>query len=170
MPFKNEAELNLFFNQEYDNILLIALRILKNTAEAEDMVQDCFIKMWNTRDTLNLSGSSSAYLKRMVRNKCIDVLRSKKDSIQFIENISDFDNIIQIENNGQEDKFTLVNNTIDNLPEKCRQIFVLSKFENMTYKEISEKLNLSQKTVENQISIALKKIRNSLKQILLPFF
>jgi RNA polymerase sigma-70 factor (ECF subfamily) len=167
MLFKNKDELAYLFNTEYDNILLVALRILNNNQEAEDVVQDCFIKLWENRGEISIDGSKSSYLKKMVRNRCIDIIRAQKESVELNEDTT----LLNEEEEPDDDasKIELVNKTINNLPEKCRQIFVLSKFEKMTYQEISKKLEISPKTVENQISIALKKIRKSFLNIIIPF-
>ena len=81
MLFKNKEELEYLFNTEYDNILLVALRILNNNQEAEDVVQDCFIKLWENRGEISIDGSKSSYLKRMVRNRCIDIIRAQKGNL-----------------------------------------------------------------------------------------
>lgn len=164
-------EFQQFFRKHYNKFVLQAIRIVKEGPKAEDLVQDCFIKLWDKRAEIAFNDSALGYLHRMVRNKCIDYLRSLKptleinsDSIQLTSSKQTSDNL------ELEELQTKIDHAIDSLPERCRQIFVLSRFEEMSYKEIAAQLDISPKTVENQISKALKQLRNKLLSILFSTF
>jgi RNA polymerase sigma-70 factor (ECF subfamily) len=119
--------------------------------------------MWVKREKLQVV-SLKAYLFQSARNAALDVLKHKKAESKYLamldqsekESMTDW-----IENAELADR---INKAIDKLPEKCRQIFILCRFEELKYAEVAERLNISVKTVEMQVSIALKKLRNDLSE------
>ncbi len=154
-----KQDLNQFFQTHYDTAVQRAVRIVGDIAQAEDIAQECMVKLWNHKDKLG-DGSVRGYFFTMIRNKSIDHLRKVKpqtvdlDSQQIAER-----NIDVLEFEELKDK---VHYLIDGLPDRCRQVFVLSRFEEMSYQEIADQLNISKKTVENQISKALNVLRKGL--------
>lgn len=163
------SDLKKIFDESYNSLVIQAIRLVKNQETAEDVVQDCFIKLWEKKDKLNISGNVNAYLAKMVRNRCLDFLKKKK--IQTSELNETYQGAI--ENNDHlemNDLQSSIDKIIDDLPEKCRQTFILSRFEELSYKEIAEQLDISKKTVEAHISKALKSLRTNLKQFLLIIF
>lgn len=129
-------------------------------------MQDCFIKLWEKKETLEISGDITAYLARMIRYKSFDFLKKKKiTTVELNETYQGFSETFdKLETKDLQVK---IDKTIDSLPEKCRQVFVLNRFEDMSYKEISKQLDVSVKTVEAHISRALKHLRGGLKQFLI---
>lgn len=129
-------------------------------------MQDCFIKLWEKKETLEISGDITAYLARMIRYKSFDFLKKKKiTTVELNETYQGVsENFDELETKDLQVK---IDKTIDSLPEKCRQVFVLNRFEDMSYKEISKQLDVSVKTVEAHISRALKHLRGGLKQFLI---
>lgn len=129
-----------------------------------EVVQDVFVSIWNKRDELTLDQNLKAYLYTATRNKSLNFLQKKKlPTVSFSPAIHDG----QVEKPADEVMETneleiALYDEIYQLPEKCRKIFLLSRQEGMSYKEIAVKLNISVKTVENQIGIALKRIRKRL--------
>jgi len=168
MLLRNETDLKAFYDSHYKTGVRNALRIVNDLAEAEDVVQDCIVKLWNKRQDLEEKDSLLPYFFRMVRNKSIDVIRRRiqRDDSTDLNLLPDS----QADALELEDLSGSIDALIDSLPEKCRQIFVLSRFEGMTYKEISHLLSIEPKTVENQISRALKVLRAGLGDQLFSFF
>ena len=167
MKINTQQDLQLFFKSHYKNGVIQANRIVPNQSEAEDIVQECLIKLWDHRESANAT-STVNYFKKMIRNKCIDFLRKKKwDTIQLEANLVGQEDHSNLEHMELEQK---INATIDRLPARCREVFMLSRFEEMSYKEIAASLNISPKTVENQISKALKILSASLTFILILLF
>lgn len=163
------SDLKQLFDASYNSLVIQAIRLVKNQETAEDIVQDCFIKLWEKKASLEISGNVTAYLAKMVRNKCLDFIKKKK--IQTSELNETYQGAIA--NNDQLEMDELqssIDKIIDALPEKCRQTFVLSRFEELSYKEIAEQLDISKKTVEAHISKALKSLRKDLNQFLLLLF
>jgi len=167
MILRNESDLKVFYDTHYKVSVRQALRIVNDLAEAEDVVQDCIVKLWDKRHDLKEKDTMLPYFFRMVRNKSIDVIRRRiqKDDGADLNLISDQSS----DDLELKDLSESIDALIDSLPEKCRQVFVLSRYENMTYKEIASQLNIAPKTVENQISRALKVLRAGLGDQLFMF-
>lgn len=161
----------------YPKLVRFSREYVGSTVDAENVVQDVFIVLWEHRDGLDELRNVNAYLFRLVKNKCIDFLRhkirvsDKHCSIQDVEekevqlklySMERFDENLLSDEVIEE----LIKKAIDSLPEKCREIFMLSRIEGMKYQEIADQLNLSTNTVSNQISIALKKLKVELKDYL----
>lgn len=167
MKIETHKDLKIFFDANYRNAVLQATRIVQNQTLAEDVVQDCLIKLWDHRAKLS-AGSIAGYFSTMVRNRCIDTLRKKKYNIVGTDDIQIA--VVDPSNMEIEELKAKIDATVDGLPERCRQVFVLSRFEKMSYKEIAAFLEISPKTVENHISKALKTLSAALACALILFF
>ena len=167
--------IDLTFQQYYRPLCLYALHYLHDVDEAEDIVQDCFVRMLETerRDAassapkLSLSNpqNQKSFLYTSVRNACVDQLRRKNPILQDVSP-SDLQGVISDEqamdsSTREAELWT----AIELLPERCREIFLMSKRDGMTYREIAEELQLSEKTVEHQISKALKILRGRKEEL-----
>ena len=161
----------------FSRLFLFAKEYVLFDEEAENIVQDIFVMLWEKKDILRVDVSLTAYLFTLVKNKCIDFLRHQMVEQMYSENVKHEYNeelnvkLFALESfdhnfSSEEDIETLLRNAIDKLPERCRLIFIKSRIEGKKYKEIAEELNLSVNTVEGQISIALKKLREELKDYL----
>lgn len=131
---------------------------------AEDLAQEVFFDLWRKRDKLNIKTSLKAYLRRAAVNKTLNYIRDKKINFEEEDKIPDLDNeqTSVIQKMSADELQVKITAAIDSLPERCRIIFSLSRYEEMTYKEIAQKLDISIKTVENQISKALSILRVAL--------
>lgn len=152
----------------YDGLCAYALNFISNQDEGEDIVQDVLINLWEKRNELEIHTSLKAYLFRSIYNKFLDVYKAKKRKDSILETIR-FSTLQAIADNDDhtfpfsENQIDALKNAIDELPEKCKQIFMLSKLQGMKYQEIADLLGVSTKTVENQIGIAFKKLRTKLR-------
>ncbi len=167
VQLKSQQDLSKFFNQHYRTAVIHATRIVKEQSIGEDLVQDCFIKFWEKRKEID-TPSLKNYFFKMVKNKSLDYLRVKRP-ITTEPAESDFHS----EDHSKmeyEELSESINNIIDSLPERCRQVFVLSRFEEMTYKEIAKTLEISTKTVEHQVSKALRILGAGVKRFSLLFW
>lgn len=158
-------EFEIEFRRLYLPLGMYALRILGDAADAEDVVEDAFMKTWQAlEDGLDVD-NFKAYIYRAVRNECIGFLRRKKDVVGA-------DHIPEV---GEEDVDTSVRDAkiweaVDKLPEKCREIFLMSKRDGMSNEEIADELSLSVQTVKNQLSKAFARMRDALSSGHKPFF
>ena len=134
---------------------------IKDTEIVEELALDIFTYVWENRKTLQIIISFKAYLFQAARNKCLNELRKKKNTVSLDQ--EDFDieetNVMTLET---EELYQLIQEAIMALPDKCKEIFQLSRSENRSNQEIATQLNISIKTVEAQITKALKRIKDFL--------
>ena len=161
-------EIDLIFQQHYRPLCLYATHYLHDIDEAEDVVQDCFVKLISRSI---MPENIKAFLYTSVRNASIDRLR-RQSPIDTEISPSDLSGTISDNNQAQESSFREAElwTAIELLPERCREIFLMSKRDGMTYREIAEELDQSEKTVEHQISKALKTLRGKKEDFLADFF
>jgi len=154
------------FNTYYNSLCNYAFTFVKNEDTSEDIVQEVFMKIWEGRRELLLEEAVRYYLFTAVRNNSITWLRQKKNTgvVEWNEENSPNESVPEKEMGSDRDYELLLQKGIDRLPPKCREVFLLSRLSNMTYKQIGASLGISVKTVENQLGKALKILRAFLKE------
>ena len=160
----DKKALETLFKTYYSSLVKFARNILKNTEQAEDITQDVFIKIWDKRQDLENITSFKAYLFMAVRNQCFNTLKVNERKNWLDDEPENYENYMtnHVEANlNAKDLNGKINEAIELLPEKCKLTFQLSRFENLSYKEIAETMNVSVKTVENQMGKALALLRKS---------
>jgi RNA polymerase sigma-70 factor (family 1) len=167
------AAFDELYNRHWSSLYGMAYNILRDHSSSKDIVQDIFIWFWEHRSQWNLT-SCKGYLLTAVRFKTANYIRAGKAREEFYigmskQNITSVDENILLE---VQQLKSLIQNITNELPERCREIFSMSRFEYLSNKEIAEKLNISEKTVEGHITSALKKLREKLGtgNLLLYFF
>ncbi len=157
----DERALNELFHLYYDRLLSHSFSLLKNKSLAEEVVADVFFQVWKKRAKLHKISNLDNYLFVSIRNQSLNYINSeqkiKKDSIDdFADNLSTKNTIEDlIFANELQLKIT---KSINQLPPKCKEIFMLVRFEGLKYKEVAQQLHISVHTVDNQMGIALKKL------------
>lgn len=148
-----------------------AISILRDEDTAKGMVQNVFMRLWERKERLNISGSIKAYLYGAVYNECLNNLRHQKVKINHQQHVVYMTKDKVDEGTGMEllDLKEKLQQALNDLPEKCRTVFQLSRFEDLKYQEIADELGISIKTVENQMGKALKTLRLKLVDYL-PLF
>jgi RNA polymerase sigma-70 factor, ECF subfamily len=155
--------IELLFKHYYAPLCRTVNRMVRDTDAAEDLVQDVFVKVWNNRQALEINFSIKSYLYRSAINAALNYLEKNKKQVPMEEaavlepsanNVEDMLNAAEVQQR--------VSEATEALPPACKTIFILSRHENMSYKEIADTLNLSPKTVENQMGKALKHFREYL--------
>ena len=166
MKLLNSENFEFFFKQHYSWLCNISFSFLKDHDAAEDVVQEFFTNFWNNKDTLKINGDIKHYMAKAVRNRSLNYLRDKKhfEDINTLDFESNYGYNEQEKDMEYYELIQIVEKAILDLPKKCREVFILSRYERKSYKEISHYLNISEKTVENQISKALKVLREKLKK------
>lgn len=134
---------------------------IDDTSTVEELALDIFTYVWENRKTLQIQISFKAYLFQAANNKCLNELRKKRYTVSLSQNEIDIEetNVMSLET---EELYLLIQEAIMDLPDKCREIFHLSRNENFTNQQIANELNISVKTVEAQITKALKRIKTHL--------
>lgn len=153
------------YHRHWQSMYRFAWNILKEEAAATDLVQDVFLWLWTHRATANIS-HVKAYLHGAIKFKAANYIRSGKVRDSFFEEVrlkhaEPTSDSIEEELEIRELK-AIIAHAVNQLPDKCREIFILSRDHGLSHREIAAQLGLSVKTVENQVGIALKKIRTSI--------
>ena len=157
------------FKKYFSTLCYFARKYISDVESSKEIVHDVFINLWNKRDSIDLQKSVKSYLFTSVHNRCLNYIRDNKKFDHNIEQLETLhentnweatDSLVHME---MENK---INRIIESLPDRCREIFVLNRFDNLKYSEIAEKLGISVKTVETQMSKALKILRENLKEYL----
>lgn len=159
-----EESIEILFSMHYNYLCKCVYKLIQDASTCEDIVQEVFSDIWRKRDKLNINASVKGYLRKAAINRTLNYIRSKKytyDEADDHIHIESKAHSKQLEMEGDEMKMRL-HRAIDGLPEKCRIVFSMSRFEELSYKEIAAKLGISVKTVENQISKALKVLKAEL--------
>ena len=157
----------MLFRQEFKGLCFFAIQYVKDFETSREIVQDAFIRLWEKKETIDLSKPVKSYLSTSVRNKCLNWLR---DNRKFNKDILSMEKLLSDYRVEPQDKMVEadirrnIQDAIRELPEKCREIFVMSRFENLKYQQIADKLDISVKTVETQMSKALQHMRVRLKE------
>tara|TARA_R110000764_G_scaffold42426_3_gene95567 strand:- start:222 stop:830 length:609 start_codon:yes stop_codon:yes gene_type:complete len=148
---------NFLMEFYYHCLCAYAQSLCHDHALAEDIVQNVFVKMWDKKKKINPDLSIKSYLYKSVYNEFIDQYRKNKPVIYLEKKYFEaIDLVVDIEQEELEGLIKLMNVEIENLPSKCREIFLMNKKEGLTHTEISEYLNISIKTVEGHITRAFK--------------
>jgi len=161
----DEKAFEKLFHMYYGQLCLFASRILQDDSSAEEIVQDFFVKIWEKRKEFSIETSVKSYLYRSVRNLCFNLIEHNNIKLRHAQSmlakheqqISDGDGFTEI------DLAKRIEESIQSLPEKRQEIFRLSREQGLKYREIAEKLNISVKTVEAQMGLAIKTLREKLK-------
>lgn len=159
----------MLFKTYYQPLCNYAYTFLQDREDAEEIVQSTFLLVWEKRETLAIRTSVRPYLYAMVRNACLNVIKHEKIKQRYAgEELAladrSYESVAQaVASNELEYRIKVA---MDELPEQCRMVFKLSRFEELKYAEIAEQLGISIKTVENHMGKALKIMREQLKDYL----
>lgn len=172
MPHKSFYPLDMdhAFRQYYRPLCLYALHYLSDTEDAEDAVQDCFAELWERINQGRMIADLKSYLFTMVRNHCLDSLK-RSNAIDVSVSPTDLADCVP-EEEYEERSFVEARlwTAIDSLPERCREALLLSKRDGLKYEEIAERQGVSVNTVKNQVSKALKVLKEGGRKIYMFFF
>lgn len=170
---RDQTAFEQVFKLHFKSLHAYACSLLKDDGEAEEMVQQVFFKLWERAENLTISGSVAAYLYRAVHNESLNYLKHQKVKAGYQLHVA-YSMKHQAEQPSRkvigkelEEKYK---EALNDLPEQCRTIFQLSRFEELKYREIADRLDISVKTVENQMGKALKILRAKLIEFLTMLF
>ncbi len=169
----NDTDFEQTFKTYFKALHAYALSIIKEDAAAEEIVQNIFYKLWEKKNVLQIDHSIKAYLYRAVHNESMNVLKHKKvKSAHYMHTAyhmkNETDNAAKKILTGELE--ARLQRALNKLPQQCRTIFQMSRFEDLKYREIAAALNLSVKTIENQMGKALKIMRAELAEFLTVLF
>jgi RNA polymerase sigma-70 factor (ECF subfamily) len=157
------------FKTHYKGMCFFAMQYVKDYESAKEIVQDAFISLWEKRAFIDPTKQVKSYLSATVHNRCLNFLRDNKrfnGDLLSLEHLYPENTVMPPDRLVEKEIQLKIGKAIDELPEKCREIFRLNRFEHLKYQEIADKLGISVKTVETQMSKALQHMRIHLKEYL----
>ena len=162
----DEQAFKALFQKYYSAMCLYASQFLHDDVMAEETVQELFVHLWERRASLNIETSVKHYFFRSIRNQCLNQLQHQKVRKQYASKVmeSSQQEIDPEQYYMEVDLMKRIEKSIESLPPKRQEIFRLSREQGLKYHEIADKLNISVKTVEAQMGLALKHLRNELKE------
>jgi len=172
----NEMAFELIFHRTKGKLKGFLTKVLPVDEDAESILQEIYVKLWLNKKSIKSSGNFETYLFTIARNMVVDIMRKRFNKQKYLEELyyqlkendpNSLDTLINVEYSELERK---IFEMIEMLPEKRKVIFKLNKIEGLTYKEISEKLNITENTVDTQMRQALSFIRARMKQLLSILF
>lgn len=163
---------SLLFQTYYADLVLFCGNFVKNKSSCEDIVQTTFLKLWSDRQHIQIETSLKSYLLRAVRNSCFDEFRHLEIVRQYE---SDYENSVLDDYDTENyilysDLQEHLHHALEQIPKTYREAFELNRFGGLKYKEIAEKLNVSERTVEVRISKTLELLRKHLKEFFIFLF
>lgn len=166
---RNKIIFNFVFHYYYSGLCAYAERITHDENVAEDIVQELFVTLWMKHDSIQINTSLKNYLFTSVKNRSLDHLKKERTKEKGIRNIS---YTVKASENlsiywfAESELKELIDKCLENLPPRCCEIIVMSRFKGLKNQEIADKLGISKRTVELQISNALRQLREDLKNYL----
>lgn len=171
-PIKNlditGAVFQNIFHKYYEWLCNYVIKLSGDPALADDIVQEVFIRFWEMREELEIHSSVKYYLLKTCHNQFLQHIRKNKREVNLLEEIK-WETLknLQVENKEEQSKkLRLLHSVLDELPPRCKEAFLLSKYNKLKYKEIAEEMGISVKTVEIHVSKALSVLRKSISLFL----
>lgn len=159
----DEQALTLLYRRHWQPLFLAAYQVLKDKEACKDLVQELFTEVWQKCNHIQLTGSFKAYLAASIRYKVFRYIRRHPAQEALFEHLTERMQTPSPESElAVKELQALLNTLVAALPEKCATIYRMSREQHLSYKEIAARLNVSVKTVENQINIALRRLRTGL--------
>lgn len=165
--FRDERAFETLFRKHYPALVNFSIKYVTDQEAAEEIVQDVFLNIWSKSENLHIHTTIKSYLFGAVRNASLNFLKHQKVRQAYVDKqmlkVNQPEHVDFLELDELKERISAA---MDKIPTKCREIFELNRFEGKRYKEIAEELNLSLKTVENQMGKALKILREELGEYL----
>ncbi|MDO6738708.1 RNA polymerase sigma factor [Wenyingzhuangia sp. 2_MG-2023] len=166
----DEIAFSSLYNRLWEKLFVFAQSLIMDEVEAKDVIQEVWLDYWKRRGEIS-TDNIDAFLYQAVRYKVYNTLRDKKFNKVQLEVCSELSMDAPVELNHDLDEVSMrLNYYVNLLPTKCREIFTLSRYQGLDNEEIADKIGISKRTVENQLSIAVKSIRNNMGKAVSVFF
>ncbi|MBK8919976.1 MAG: RNA polymerase sigma-70 factor [Saprospirales bacterium] len=160
------AALRRIFDRHYPLLLSDIYRYLPDEDTCKDLAQEVFVELWRKRSTLEIHSSLRAYLRRAAINRALNYLKANRRTVlDDPAGRPELADVLAVDTQAESEQDSLeaaLHQAISQLPEKCRLVFSLSRFEHLSHREISTRLGISVKTIENQITKAMRLLREAM--------
>jgi len=166
-PVLSKDQFDDFFRKNYQTACLVALKYMDDIDQAEDLVQDVFVILWEKKEILQIKTDLKSYFLKAVKNQALKKVQRDKGNIISLASL--FVDLPEDENPDcfdDEELAVRIFQAIDELPAACRRIFNLAYREKFTYQQIADQLNVSKNTVKTQMGIAYKQLRSKLRKLI----
>ena len=161
----DEQSFTIIFEALYQPLVSYLLQYVSKAADAEDIAQNTFVKLWEKKDRLQLQTSVKSYVYTSAYNQFIDTYRKEKRLLNSLDQLKyeSLNALIEEPEDRLQQKINWVTKAVETLPNRCKTIFILHKKRGYSHKEIAKELKISTKTVEAQLHIAYTRLRENLK-------
>ncbi len=165
--FGDKASFDSLFRLYYEQLYRFALRFVRDPQESENLVQDVFVKLWVQRSELSITQNAKAYLYTSVKNQALNYIKRESKSSSFDNEISRFKEQSESpeEDYIKDEQYIAIHKAIEELPNKCKQIYLMKRYDNLSYNEISEIQGISVNTVKTQMKRAIKTLSEKLAHL-----
>lgn len=165
----NHMAFSMLFERWYKELVMYAHIFIHDTDKCEDIVQSVFARLWENRHKLKINTSAPAYLHSSVKNHCLNILKHDKIRNEYKIYVTAFQDDFEDLNKGLNFKECLekFNRSVDELPEKYREIFILSRIHGFKYDEIASRIGISKRTVEERMKKAIFILKSLMKDFLI---
>ena len=168
MKAGDRESFNQVFRRYYSPMVRFCVRYVADSDLASEIVQDLFVKLWSNREKISFNTSFESYMLTSVRNSALTYINKERSHAEanlrvFSEESDNTDPSETLQSNNLEESYRKI---LKDMPEKRREVFLASRYDGLKYSEIAEKLGISQKTVEAQMSAAIKQLKDGLKAYL----
>lgn len=164
----DEGALRAIFDRYYPRLTAVVAQVVSDADMARDLVQEVFVDLWNKRAEVEVHSSLGGYLRRAAVNRALNYLKSNRrfvfETLEKAPETTDSPEDVRERMADHERLEDALKEAIEALPERCRVVFSLSRFGQLSHREIADELGISVKTIENQITKAMKILRESLAQ------
>ena len=168
MKAGDRESFNQVFRHYYSQMVRFCIRYVADSDIASEIVQDLFVKLWTNREKISFTTSFESYMLTSVRNSAITYINKERAhgeaNLRVVSDESDNNDPSEtLQSNNLEESYRQI---LKDMPEKRREVFLASRYDGLKYSEIAEKLGISQKTVEAQMTAAIKQLKDGLKPYL----
>lgn len=170
----SEAAYRSVYLYYYERLCIYVLNFTSDRVVAEDVVQEVFLKLWTRRQQLKPDGSLNGYLYTLAYNEYINIYRKNRQRDRELEvfRLKSLSELLEGNEEAYQEKLSRVKKAIEELPPRCKEVFLLNKQHGLRHKEIAKRLDISVKTVENQVGKAMTQLRKKVTSdsLMLLFF
>ena len=161
---RDRAAFDALFRKYYTALCRFSFTTCLSHEDAEESIQDMFVNLWEKAPVIHIETSVKAYLYTSARNYTLNNIKKQQTELRYLNEYSENAESYEPDHKQSDAEIAgMIQSGVNLLPEKCREIFILSKQEGLTYEEIASYLDISEKTIENQMGIALRKLREHLR-------
>jgi RNA polymerase sigma-70 factor (ECF subfamily) len=167
LTHNDQAAFTAIYQRYWKSLFREAMNVLRSQKEAEDCVQELFVSLWRRRESLAVTTSLGAYLHTAVRYQCIDIIEKDMKRGGYLKDFTSYLEDHQAMPSVEEEMYARdlaanIDQVMDKMPGKMREVFRLSRHEHLTHREIADRLHISEETVKKQIYLALKILKSNL--------